>query len=171
MQKITLSVVYCKQKGSDKDDEKVKYSMSDSNGKKNSKLKKTYLQKMDLGTPVLEAEPHFPDNEEAPPLPLSKVWLLGVSLPKLYVQPSVIHSPSYGSGLSSLDSQGIIARWVSKAKQSISKFNGVYTLLSWETSAPNTGLHSTTATSMAWVLTGEGNNRHNNLHKNLKSMK
>ncbi|XP_065336365.1 uncharacterized protein LOC135937196 isoform X2 [Cloeon dipterum] len=69
-------------------------------------------ENMDLGTPVLESEPHFPDNEEAKPLPLSEVWLLAVSLPKLYIQPSVIHSPSSSSGLASLDSQGIIARFL-----------------------------------------------------------
>ena len=105
---------YCKPNASAKEEEKVKYDFAYFPVKQDQLIKNIFLQTMDLGTPVLEAEPHFPDNEEAPPLPLSKVWLLGVSLPKLYVQPSVIHSPSYGSGLSSLDSQGIIARWVKK---------------------------------------------------------
>lgn len=71
---------------------------------------------MDLGTPVLEREVSTSvttDTEEFPPLPLSQVWLLAMSLPKLYIQPSVIQSPSAGSGLASLDSQGLIARWVS----------------------------------------------------------
>ncbi|XP_059474689.1 uncharacterized protein LOC132196206 isoform X2 [Neocloeon triangulifer] len=74
-------------------------------------------EEMDLGTPVLENKgfafaTSAAEEREAGALPLSQVWLLAVSLPKVYTQPSVIHSPSAGSGLASLDSQGIIARWL-----------------------------------------------------------
>ncbi|CAB3359515.1 Hypothetical predicted protein [Cloeon dipterum] len=111
-------------------------------------------ENMDLGTPVLESEPHFPDNEEAKPLPLSEVWLLAVSLPKLYIQPSVIHSPSSSSGLASLDSQGIIARFVRVV--ACSPFHSQYQCFSRSLAqfVRRTGRHCTTATTTALVPTG-----------------
>lgn len=62
---------------------------------------------LELSTPVLDREPNFSASDVAL-LSLSQVWLLAVSLPQLYIQPSPHHSPVNSSN--GLTSQNVIAK-------------------------------------------------------------
>ncbi|KAJ9588920.1 hypothetical protein L9F63_017798 [Diploptera punctata] len=62
---------------------------------------------LELNTPVLEKDLTFPEARDDM-LPLSEVWLLSLSLPALYIQPSQHHSPTNSSN--GLTSQTFIAK-------------------------------------------------------------